>query len=354
MTVTDILQQARNTKGCSDVHLATNETVFFRVNGDTIEMPKFDTNLSDINEFENMYNIDTERDSQDFGFTLSDCRYRGHFFKKSDRLGKAVNAFTIRLLDNGIPSLDQLNLPEEVRSIRNLKSGLAIICGTTGSGKSTTLASICNEVNLSEEKNILTLEDPIEYIYPRGKSHVIQREIGSESSSFQQATKDALREAPDVILIGEMRDFDTIQNALTAAETGHVVLGSLHVYSVAEIPDRIISMYPGNMQEQARAQVVSSLRVGISQRLVKGVAGVRVPLCEVMVVNTAISAIIRSSNQKNGILDQIRQHSDLGSLSLETHAKRLLDQGLVTKEILEAAMSSEEFTLLDRKLKGRA
>jgi len=209
---------------------------------------------------------------------------------------------------------------------------LVLITGPTGEGKSTSLAAIINEINLNEGKHILTVEDPIEFVYPAAKSIISQRELHQDTHSWTASLKSAMREDPDVILIGEMRDYDTVQAAITLAETGHLVFSTLHTSSTPETIDRIIDIFPAHQQNQIKGQLASALKAVVAQRLLPTIDNnSRVAALEVLISNTAVSAIIREG--KSYLLDNVLTTSEAeGMISFEKHLLQLLAKGAISKE----------------------
>lgn len=243
-----------------------------------------------------------------------------------------------RYLEPKIRTVEELRLPKIAHDFAALKQGFVLVTGPTGHGKSTTLAAIINEINLSKPAHILTIEDPIEYIYPLGKSIVSQREMGEDSHSWDYALRSALREDPDVVLVGEMRDPETISSAITIAETGHLVFSTLHTNSAAQTIDRIIDSFPANQQPQVRTQLASVLKGIISQRLLPQINGGRVPAVEVLVGNNAVSTNIREG--KTHLIDSIIETSqDIGMISLETSLSQLVIAGNISLETAKAYAS---------------
>lgn len=243
-----------------------------------------------------------------------------------------------RYLEPKIRSVEELKLPKIAHNFAALKQGFVLVTGPTGHGKSTTLAAIINEINLAKPAHILTIEDPIEYIYPLGKSIVSQREMGEDSHSWNYALRSALREDPDVVLIGEMRDPETISSAITIAETGHLVFSTLHTNSASQTIDRIIDSFPANQQPQIRTQLASVLKGIISQRLLPQINGGRIPAVEVLVGNNAVSTNIREG--KTHLIDSIIETSqDIGMISLETSLSQLVTAGNISLETAKAYAS---------------
>jgi len=236
-----------------------------------------------------------------------------------------------RYLEPKIRTAEELKLPKIAHNFAALKQGFVLVTGPTGHGKSTTLAAIINEINMSKATHILTIEDPIEYIYPQAKSIVSQREMGQDSHKWGNALRSALREDPDVVLVGEMRDPETIASAITIAETGHLVFSTLHTNSAAQTIDRIIDSFPANQQPQIRTQLASSLKGIISQRLIPQINGGRVPAVEVLIGNNAVATNIRDG--KTHLIDSIIETSkELGMISLESSLSMLVTSGSISLE----------------------
>ncbi|MEH7442342.1 type IV pilus twitching motility protein PilT [Bacillus sp. JJ1122] len=244
-------------------------------------------------------------------------------------------SLAIRIVPTRIPTLEELELPEILKKISEKPQGLVLVTGPTGSGKSTTLASMIQYMNIAMRKHIVTLEDPIEYLHKHGNSIIDQREIGFDTNNFANGLRAALRQDPDVILVGEMRDLDTIQTAITAAETGHLVLGTLHTSSAPATINRIIDVFPPSQQAQVRIQLASVLVSVISQRLFptadkKG----RRSATEILINNAAVANLIR--NEKIHQIISIMQTSRIyGMHTLEMNIKELVQQGIISKEIAE-------------------
>lgn len=322
----------------SDIHLTEGVEPTIRLNGalqklsnklvltrDDIEyiIKKFTPEL-----YDSLY----ERKFLDCSFSFGNTRFRANFFIERKKL-----AVALRLIPSKIPAMSSLNLPKAVSGILGLKNGLVLVTGATGSGKSTTIASIINEINLTKAEHIVTVEDPIEFIYEDKKSLIHQREIGSDCDSFKDAIMCLLREDPDIIVLGEIRTHESISSALTLAETGHLVFATLHTKSAAESIDRIIDVFPPDQQSQIRVQLANTLKYVLSQRLVptidkKG----RLPLIELMIVNPAISAGIVNEAPMGTIKDQISlNYQKLGSQTFSQCAKDFLDRNLVSVETVK-------------------
>ena len=241
-------------------------------------------NEEELAKFENTHELDT-------AVTLSGLRFRANFYK-------TINgpACVCRRVESKIPDMDQFNLPQSLYDIIDYHKGLVLVTGPTGSGKSTTLAAIVNEINKTRTSNIITVEDPVEFIHTDNQSIISHREVGKQTQSFAAALKAALREDPDVILVGEMRDLETVSLALTAAETGHLVFGTLHTSGAPSTINRIIDVFPPEQQEQIRAQISTSLKMVVTQRLLKTKDGQgRVGAFEIMKCTPPIQNLIREA-----------------------------------------------------------
>jgi len=244
---------------------------------------------------------------------------------------KGVLAGAFRFLEPTIKTVEQLHLPKICHTFSNLKQGFILVTGPTGHGKSTTIATILNEINLRRPVHILTIEDPIEYIYPSGKSIISQREMDMDTHSWSLALKSALREDPDVVLVGEMRDPETIAAAMTIAETGHLVFSTLHTNSAAQTIDRIIDAFPAGQQSQAKVQLAATLKGIISQRLLLAIGGGRMPAVEVLLGTPAIATNIRDG--KTFLIDSVIQSSqEIGMIPLEQSLASMVLSGVVSLE----------------------
>ena len=293
MTFEDFIMEAR-ALNASDIHLTVGAPTVVRVNG---ELRKFGE-LSDMVVNRTILSILsadqekllTEGNDIDFSFELENgARQRVNVFRQSGRL-----ACCIRLLNNKIPTLEELKMPPVLTELAQKRRGLILVTGPTGSGKSTTLAAIIDYINKNRACHVITIEDPVEYKYTQEKATIHQREVGRDVDSFSNALRSALREDPDVILVGEMRDLETIATAVTAAETGHLVFSTLHTIGCAETIDRIIDVFPTDQQDQIRVQLSMVLEAVISQRLIPTLDGNgRVAAFEVMIADSAIRNLIR-------------------------------------------------------------
>ncbi|MCW5945115.1 MAG: type IV pilus twitching motility protein PilT [Cryobacterium sp.] len=262
----------------------------------------------------------------DFGFAISEnARFRVNYYRQRDAIGGAF-----RLIPTEIKPLEALGVPDTVARFATLARGLVLITGPTGSGKSTTLAALIDLVNRTRTDHIVTVEDPIEFMHANKRSLINQREVGSDTTSFNSALKHVLRQDPDVILIGELRDLETIQVALTAAETGHLVFATLHTQDAPQTVDRVIDVFPPHQQDQVRVQLAATLQGVVCQTLIKSASGKgRVVATEVMVMTPAISNLIREGKTYQ-IPTALQAGRDLGMFTMDQHLAELVDRGKIT------------------------
>ena len=288
---------AKNNKKISDFHLRSGSPMAYRQTGEIVKVADTPVTAQDLKDliamncnekevlkFETTHELDS-------AVMLSGLRFRANFYKTMN--GPAA---VLRRVESKIPDMDQFNLPQALYDIVDMHKGLVLVTGPTGSGKSTTLAAIVNEINKTQTSNIITVEDPVEFIHKDAQSIVSHREIGKQTESFASALKAALREDPDVIMVGEMRDLETVSLALTAAETGHLVFGTLHTSGAPETINRIIDVFPPEQQSQIRAQISTSLKMVVTQRLLKTKDGQgRVGAFEIMKCTPPIQNLIREA-----------------------------------------------------------
>lgn len=332
-------------KGASDLHLCAGVPPVIRVDGRLIPTNYEKATPQDTQRL--MYDILTDEQIQrfestlelDFSYALGKmARFRVNVYR--DR-GAVAAAF--RLIPTRIPTIRELNLPPVLEELTRLPRGLIIVTGPTGSGKSTTQAAMINQINLERSVHIVTIEDPIEYLHSHRFSIINQRELGQDTRSFQNALRAVLREDPDVILVGEMRDPETIALAITAAETGHLVLATLHTNSAATTIDRIVDVFPPGQQEQIRIQLSNSIQAVICQQLLPraGQPG-RVPAVEVMIATPAIRNLIRE-NKAHQITSVIQTSANVGMQTMDQSLRDLYMKGWITlEEALSRAMNPEE------------
>lgn len=334
MNIYDILKVAVEERA-SDVHLIFNLRPAIRKDGKLIQLEDCPINdkqwlqeqVASITTMEQMVELENNK-QVDFSIENNGCRFRVHVYTQ-----KGACSLILRLIDSVIPKFEDLNLPAGINRFLELYDGLVLVTGVTGSGKSTTLASMIDQINSTQNKNIITVEDPVEYIHHHKKSIINQREVGNDVNSFSDAVKSAMRADPDVLLVGELRDLETIQNAITMAETGHLVFGTLHTKSCPETIDRIIDVFPEMQQQQIRVQLANTLRGVVNQRLVPKVEKGRVPIIEVMFTNDAIRALIKEGGSINAIKDEMLMSSrKTGSQTIYQSVASLLKRGLIDKE----------------------
>ncbi len=280
----------------------------------------------------------------DFSVSSPAGRFRANIYTQQGSV-----AATFRLIPPKIKTIDELGLPAICHEFVKLRQGLVLVTGPTGDGKSTTLASMINTINMKTARHIITIEDPIEYVYPKGLSIISQREMHTDTHSWNIALRSALREDPDIVLVGEMRDYETIAATLTVAETGHLVFATLHTNSAGQSIDRIVDVFPVNQQQQIRLQLSSVLEGILAQRLVPALAGGRVAVAEVMTASPAIKTTIREG--KTHLVDNIIQTSgELGMALLETSLAKAVKEGKISGEMANFyAIRPED---MNRLLKG--
>lgn len=294
MTIEEILQLAKEKKA-SDIHLAPGSPVMLRIDGQLL--PQTQTRLKP-NEVEQILepmlsDVQKQRLKEDgeldFAFSIPNySRVRANVFRQ-----RGTYTAALRILTYDVPKPETLGLPPAVVNFTNLKRGLVLVTGATGSGKSTTLASLIDIIAERDAKNIITLEDPIEYLHTNKRAIVRQREVGDDTKSYADALRAALRQDPDVILVGEMRDLETISTAITAAETGHLVFSTLHTNNTSEAIDRMIDVFPPHQQQQIRVQLSTVLEGVVAQQLLPKIDGGRIAAFEVLIANSAIRNLIR-------------------------------------------------------------
>jgi len=342
MTVAQYVEKARR-DGASDVHLVRGLAPRYRVDGsirdmDGARMTEEDC-LAAARELAGAELEAAEAVGElDLAETIAGNRCRVNLFRQQGAWSAAI-----RLLNDHIPALEELGLPKVVSEFPGYSQGLVLITGETGSGKSTTLAAVLNQINLNERKHILTLEDPIEYVYTPAKCVVNQREIGRDTKSFAAGLRAALREDPDVILVGEMRDLETIETALTAAETGHLVFGTVHTNSAADSIDRIVDVFPAQRQQQIRLQLSMCLKAVLSQQLLPKVGGGRVLACEVMKTDGAIRNLIREGKTPQ-IANSIQTSGSVGNILMDKALQNLLSSGAISQETYQSALRDQSQT----------
>jgi len=326
-------------ENASDIHLVPGKKPVIRVHGKLKEIYDYpiltETDIADMiyPMIDNRKKLQLNKQgSVDFAFQIDlfNKRFRANIFKQ--RVGVAA---AFRILSGDIPNIYDLGFPimsmNIIKDILKKSQGLVLVTGPTGSGKSTTLAAFIQEIIVSSPVHVITIEDPIEYVFNHGEGIVNQREVGMQTPSFAQALKDALREDPDVIMVGEMRDLETIKTALTAAETGHLVFATLHTNSAPQTISRIVDVFPPEQQQQIRIQLADTLLAVISQRLPRTKDGRRHLAVELMYNIPAIANLIRSNKIPN-IHNMIELNYSKGMITMNKHLDMLIEQGIITEE----------------------
>lgn len=333
MDLNQLLEIVINKKG-SDIHIIPGYFPTIRIGGELYQLTTLTKITPEISEkmiFDilkpDQREIFIANRELDLAITYNSYRFRVNLY-----YAQGVVCASFRLIPVEIKKIEELGLPGIIKQCIDYRQGLVLVTGPTGEGKSTTLASIINEINNKYAKHIITIEDPIEYIYPVSKSIISQRELHQDTHSWVVSLKSALREDPDVILVGEMRDFDTISMVLTAAETGHLVFSTLHTNSAAESIDRIIDIFPPHQQNQIKNQLSVVLKMIITQRLLpKQGTTERVPAVEILINNSAISSVIREG--KTYLISNILETSETeGQLLFEKNLLSLYQNGIISKE----------------------
>ena len=319
--------------GASDLHLTVAVPPTVRKNGKLIKIGNENLLPEDIEKFareilEEKYEEYLEIGEYDISYSLTGVgRFRANIFKQRNS-----DAIAIRVIALKIPTLDEIGHPTVIKEIVKSKRGLVLVTGPTGSGKSTTLAAMINEINSTRQAHIITLEDPIEYLHRHKKCIINQREIGKDSKSYKNALKAILREDPDVILVGEMRDLETISTAITAAETGHLVLSTLHTIGATKTIDRIIDVFPAHHQQQVKIQLASVLQAVISQQLLPNIHGDgRIAALEVMVITPGIQSLIREGKTQQ-IESAVQTGNKYGMKTMDMAISELYKKGVISME----------------------
>lgn len=331
-TLANIINMAMQVRS-SDIHITTNRPASCRVNGILYTMDKEPLTQQDLENitspFFKIVGVQEKMDKfgeADFAYSFNDTvRFRVNMFKQ-----RGEYAVVMRMLPLSLPEIDNLNIPEAVKEFVNLKRGLVLVTGETGSGKSTTLAALIHKINCTQQKHIITVEDPVEFVHKHRMSIVNQREIGIDTLSFSNALRAALREDPDIVLVGEMRDLETIETALTAAETGHLVFSTLHTNSAPATIDRIVDVFPTNQQQQVRVQLANVLEGIVCQQLIPKKDGSgRIGAYEVMIGNVAIRNLIREGKTFQ-LLSQIQTGRRQGMQTMDDCLLKLYQTSQIT------------------------
>lgn len=340
--IDELLTLVVNTKGASDLHIAVGLPPVLRVDGALLQAP-YDAFTPQTSQ-RIVYDILTDEQIQkfestfelDFSYALGRMsRFRVNVFRD-----KGTVAAAFRTIPTQIPTIQDLQLPPVVENLTHTKRGLILVTGPTGSGKSTTLAAMINSINLTRSEHIITIEDPIEYLHSHKMSVINQRELGQDTKAFPNALRAALREDPDVILVGEMRDLETMQMAVSSAETGHLVFATLHTNSAATTVDRIVDSFPPGQQEQIRLQLSNNLVAVLCQQLVPRATGSgRACAQEIMIATPAIRNLIREA-KAHQITSMIQTSGSMGMQTMDMCLRDMYTKGLITRETaLQRAMN---------------
>ena len=351
MIISDLFQQAVG-KESSDIFIIAGLPLSFKIKGEILKQSEeiltpIDTENLVIQIYElakRMKKQDDKKKDDDFSFSISKLgRFRVNIYHQRGSV-----AAVIRIVCFELPNYAELHIPKDVMALAELRKGLVLITGPAGAGKSTTISCLIDQIRKTRNSHIITLEDPIEFVHQHANSIISQREVGVDVASFMQGLKSALRQAPDVIFLGEMRDYETIQIAMTAAETGQLILSTLHTLGANNTIDRIIDVFPPEQQQQIRIQLSMVLQAVISQQLIPTVDHGLVPVFEVMYVNYAIRNMIRESklHQLNG---DIYTTSQEGMQHMDTSILNLYHQGSISKE--QAKLYSTHYEAMCKKLK---
>ena len=326
----EIIKDLAKIRGVSDIHISSNKPVAVRINGKIVRKDELITTGPQVDEILklilNQKLVETleQHRNVDFSLSIEDFRIRGNAFHSVDGTN-----IVLRILPKTLLTFDQINFPPVLQNLLERKNGLILITGETGAGKTTSLAAMIDYYNKNENKKIITIEDPIEYLHIENKCIISQREIGSHANSFAEALRAALRGDPDIILVGELRDLETIQLALTAAETGHLVLATLHTSGAPNTINRIIDVFPGEQQRQIRSQLALSLKAVITQKLLLNKNGDgRVAAFEIMVNNAAIQNLIREDKVFQ-IPTVMQTGSSDGMVLMDKYIEMLKADGLI-------------------------
>ena len=331
LTVDQLVAKARE-EGASDIHLICNLPPKYRKDGALQDMDPTPLTPEDCEAYARFlagdaYGEIAEIGELDLAGTWGGNRCRAHIFRQ-----QGTPSVALRLLREQIPRLETLGLPPAALNLTSLHKGIVLVTGETGSGKSTTLAAMLDNINHTRRDHIVTLEDPVEYVYKPDLCAINQREVGRDTRSFSDGLRASLREDPNVILIGEMRDRDTIETAITAAETGHLVFGTLHTGSASDAVDRIVQVFPEGLQTQIRLQLSMCLEAVLTQQLVPKKTGGRALACELMVVTDAIRNLIRSGNTPQ-IANAVATSAAIGGQTMDQALCRLVREGKISRDM---------------------
>lgn len=343
LTIQALLQAMIN-QHASDLHLRSNAPAYLRVDGDLQAVPE---SMASTQEVEQMLMTIVNPRAKKIYERIGECDFS---FQAGEVARFRVNAFhqrgllclAIRHISMVVPTIDQLKLPAAtIRKIADNQRGLVLVTGITGSGKSSTLAGMVDYINGMRSEHVITVEDPIEFVHKDKKCIISQREIGDDTLTFVDALRMAMRQDPDVIMMGEMRDLETVSAALTAAETGHLVLGTLHTIDAIQSIARVVDLYPPHQQAVVRIQLAETLKAVISQRLLSGLSGGRLPAVEVLVVTAHVRKLIEENNSQ-GILTAMSKGAFYGMQTFNQSLVKLYRDGMVSEEEILAAASSPD------------
>lgn len=337
MTIEELLE-ITIARRASDLHLLVGSKPILRIDGQLIPLDKFEVLTPDLNQKLIFSMLNSQQKDLlltnkeiDFSFQhMNKARFRVNAYFEKNHLATAL-----RLIPIEIATIEELNLPKIYHRLARLNAGFVLVTGPTGHGKSSTLAALIDEINEIYKKHVVTIEDPIEYLHSSKQSIISQRELHQDTHSWQVALRSVLREDPDVVLVGEMRDYETIAAALTVAETGHLVFATLHTNSAAQTIDRIVDVFPEHQQAQVRMQLANSLEAVLSQRLLPAIGGGRLPSAEVLLATSAIRANIRDG--KTHLIDNIIQTSqEIGMMPLERSLADWVISGRIAMDVAQA------------------
>lgn len=343
MKIEDLFKIAVEKKA-SDLHLVVGLQPILRIDGNLVTL-KDNIALTQKSLEEMAFSLLNGEQKQkfldnrdlDFGFSLDNkARFRINLYFEKNNIGLVA-----RVINDKLPTLEDIGMPKVIYDLLNIDQGLILVTGPTGCGKSTTLAAMINYINNNRRCNIITLEDPIEFLFKTNKSIIVQRQLGSDMPTFASGLKYVLRQDPDIIMVGEMRDLETISAVITLAETGHLVLATLHTYSAAQTIDRIIDIFPPYQQNQIRMQLSMTLSVVVSQRLLPKIGGGRVAAREIMINNHAVANLIRE-NKIAQLKTVIETNLKEGMISLDQNLKNMYKDGIINKDIAKINMSNPE------------
>lgn len=335
MVLNDLFKQAYQ-KGASDLHLIADRSPVLRIGGELMEIkevpPLKATQIKTLvfgilsGAQQDKFN---ETKELDFAYEIEGIRFRVNLHWEKGNVGMAA-----RVIPAKVPAMEELNMPEVAYGFARLAQGLVLVTGPTGHGKSTSMAAMIELINSEQACNIVTLEDPIEFLFTSKKSFIKQRELGMDMLSFQEGLKHILRQDPNVVMVGEMRDLETIATAITLAETGHLVLATLHTFNAAQTIDRIVDVFPPHQQQQIKIQLSATLAGIISQRLVPKKGGGRIAAREILINNMAIANLIREGKTEQ-IPTVIQTNGKKGMITMNTDLQNLLKKGLISEETLK-------------------